>query len=149
MIVYMKAVVQRVKKAKVVVGKKEVGKIEKGYLVFIGIGEKDREKDIDYLAKKIAKLRIMEDREGKMNLGLKESKGKVLVVSQFTLYGDTKGQNRPSFVKAAGPKRAEKLYNLFIKKIRNLGIGVEKGVFGAKMEVKLINDGPVTIIIES
>jgi len=145
----MKAVVQRVKKARVLVDNKVFGGIDRGYLVFLGIGEDDEEKEVNYLASKIVRLRIMADSEDRMNLNLIDADGKVLLISQFTLYGDAKGQNRPSFIGAARPKKAEKLYNLFIEKLRKSGIGVETGVFGAKMEVELVNDGPVTIIIEA
>lgn len=145
----MKAVIQRVKKAQVKVVDRIVGQIGLGFLVFVGIGENDTEKEVDYLAKKIANLRIMADKNDKMNLTLKEVGGKILAVSQFTLYGDTKGQNRPSFIAAAKPELAKKLFDLFIEKLKSLKIPVETGIFGAKMEVELINDGPVTIIIDS
>ena len=144
----MKVVVQRVKTAQVKVADRIVGQIGLGFLILVGIGENDSEKEVDYLVKKIANLRIMVDKNDKMNLTLKEINGKILAVSQFTLYGNTKGQNRPSFITAAKPKLAKKLFDLLVEKLKALGFRVETGIFGAKMEVSLINDGPVTIIID-
>ena len=144
----MKLVVQRVKNANVVVDGEIVGKIGKGFLVLCGITHSDTEKEADYLAKKVCNLRVFEDENGKMNLGLKDVGGELLVVSQFTLYGDTTGGNRPSFVEAARPDEANELYEYFMEKCMGYGINVEHGVFGAHMEVSLLNDGPVTIVME-
>jgi len=144
----MKAVIQRVKKGQVSIDNKVVGRIGRGFLVFLGITEGDTEKKANWLAKKVANLRIMADEEGKMNLSLKEAGGQLLVVSQFTLYADCRKGNRPSFIKAAEPEKAEELYNLFIKKIKSLSLEVKTGVFGAMMAVELVNDGPVTLVIE-
>jgi len=145
----MKAVIQRVMKGKVVVDGRTVGKIGKGFLVFLGVKKGDRDTDVEYIGRKVVNLRVFEDEVGKMNLRLKDVEGEILLVSQFTLHGDTKGQNRPSFIEAAEPKVAEKMYNEVGKVINKEGVKVEKGVFGAKMEVEIVNDGPVTIIIES
>ena len=145
----MKALVQKVKRAKVEVEGKTKGEIDRGFLVFLGVGKDDREKDAEYIASKIFKLRVFEDDAGKMNLDIGAVGGDILLVSQFTLYGDVKGQNRPSFMKAGLPDKAKKMYNRVGELIEKQGIKVEKGVFGAKMKVELINDGPVTIIIES
>ena len=146
----MKVVIQRVKKAKVEVENKIVGEIDKGFLVLVGITHLDTKKDAEYLAKKVCNLRIFEDENGKMNLSLKDVKGKLLIVSQFTLYGNCKEGNRPSFTQAGKPDMAEKLYDYFCETCKQeYKIQVEKGIFGADMQVNLINDGPVTIIIES
>jgi len=145
----MKAVIQRVKKAKVLVKNKLVSQINSGFLVFLGVGKNDTKEQVEWLAKKIVNLRIFSDKNSKMNKSLKEVDGEILVVSQFTLYGDCRKGNRPSFVKAADPKKAEKLYNLFIDKAEFLGIKVKSGVFRAMMDIELVNDGPVTILIEN
>ena len=145
----MKIVVQRVKNAKVEVDKKIVGKIEKGFLVLLGVTHNDTKEEASYLAKKLCNLRVFEDEEEKMNLGLKDVNGELLIVSQFTLYADCSKGNRPSFISAAKPEKAEELYNYFCEKCnKDYGIKVEKGIFGADMKVSLLNDGPVTIIIE-
>ncbi len=144
----MKIVIQRVSRAEVKVEGKIVGKISIGFLVLIGITHTDTKKEADFLADKIANLRIFEDKENKMNLALKDVEGSVLLISQFTLYGDASKGRRPSFTEAAKPERAIPLYEYFIKKITDSGIKVETGIFGAKMEVNLTNSGPVTIIIE-
>ena len=145
----MKVVIQRVKEAKVEVENKVVGKIEKGFLVFLGITYTDTKEQADYLVKKLCNLRVFTDREGKMNLGLKEVVGELLIVSQFTLYGNTKDGNRPSFIEAEEPEKANRLYEYFMAKCKENGIEkVEKGIFGAHMDVSLINDGPNTIIME-
>lgn len=144
----MKALVQRVKQASVTVEGKEVSKIEKGFLVFVGITHTDTEKEADYLVKKVINLRVFEDEKGKMNLSLKDVKGKILIVSQFTLYGNCENGNRPSFTEAAKPEIANPLYKYFCSKCEQEGIEVQKGIFGADMKVGLINDGPVTIILE-
>lgn len=129
---------------------KEVyGKIGKGYFILLGAKEGDTEEDADYLAEKLSKLRVMSDKNKKINLSLSDVEGEVLVVSQFTLYADMSKGNRPSFVKAAKPDRGEKLYGYFIKKLESLGVKVETGKFGAMMQIDAELDGPVTIILES
>ena len=145
----MKLVIQRVSKAKVEVDNKIVGSIGKGFLVLVGITHTDTEKEADYLANKLCKMRIFEDENGKMNLSLKDVGGELLIVSQFTLYADCAKGNRPSFIEAARPEQATPLYEYFCIKCEEQGIKVEKGVFGAHMEVSLLNDGPVTIVLES
>ena len=145
----MKIVVQRVKNAKVDVEGKTVGKIDTGFLVLLGVTHEDTEEQADYLAKKLCNLRVFTDENDKMNLRLKDVNGKLLIVSQFTLYADCTGGNRPSFTNAAKPDKAEKLYEYFCKQCKEkYNIEVEKGIFGADMKVELLNDGPVTIIIE-
>jgi len=145
----MRAVIQRVKESSVKVDSKITGKIGKGLLVLLGVAESDRPGDADYLSEKIINLRIFEDENGKMNRSLLETGGEMLVVSQFTLLGDCRKGKRPSFVNAAGPEKANELYEYFVKKVRDKGIFVETGRFRAMMDVSLINDGPVTLIIES
>jgi D-tyrosyl-tRNA(Tyr) deacylase len=145
----MRAVVQRVKESHVTVDDRTVGKIGKGILIFLGVSEEDKEKDIDYMVEKISNLRIFQDNEGKMNLSLLDIKGEALVVSQFTLLGDCRKGRRPSYVCAAKPETAENYYNIFIDKLIKLGVHVQKGIFQAMMNVHLINDGPVTILIDS
>jgi len=145
----MKVVVQRVSQAQVKVKNKVVSQIGPGFLVFLGVAEDDTEKKIHWLARKTAQLRILRDKQGKMNQSLLEVGGEVLVVSQFTLYGDCKKGNRPSFVQAAKPKKAERFYHLFIENLKSFGLIVKSGIFRAMMEVELINDGPVTIIISN
>ena len=140
----MKLVVQRVKNAKVEVENKVVGKIGTGYMVLIGIGPEDTEKEADYLAKKLINLRVFEDEKGKMNLNIKQVGGELLIISQFTLYADCSHGNRPSFIGAAKPEKANELYEYFCKKCSE-EVHVEKGIFGAHMEVRLQNSGPVTI----
>lgn len=140
----MKLVVQRVKNAKVEVENKVVGKIGTGYMVLIGIGPEDTEKEADYLAKKLINLRVFEDENGKMNLNIKQVGGELLIISQFTLYADCSHGNRPSFIGAAKPEKANELYEYFCKKCSE-EVHVEKGIFGAHMEVSLQNSGPVTI----
>lgn len=144
----MKIVIQRVKKAKVEVNKEIVGKIEKGFLVLIGIKQGDTKEQADYLVRKLCNLRVFTDENNKMNLSLKDVNGKLLIVSQFTLYGDCSDGNRPSFIEAAKPEEAIPLYEYFCKECQKNNIEVQKGIFGADMKVELINDGPVTIIIE-
>lgn len=144
----MKLVIQRVKEAKVEVESKIVGKIEKGFLVLIGIKKGDKKQQADYLVKKLCNLRVFEDNNGKMNLSLKDVKGKLLIVSQFTLYGDCSDGNRPSFIESARPEEAIPLYEYFCEECAKNSIEVQRGIFGADMKVHLLNDGPVTIIIE-
>lgn len=144
----MKLVVQRVKHAQVEVEGKTVGKIEKGFLVLLGVTHEDTKEKADYLVKKLCNLRIFEDENEKMNLGLKEVGGELLIISQFTLYADCSGGNRPSFITAAKPEMANELYEYFCKECRKNDIKVEQGIFGADMKVSLLNDGPVTIILE-
>lgn len=147
----MRLVVQRVSCAKVTDegSKKVLGQIKKGLLVLLGVAENDTEEMADKLSEKLSKLRIISDNEGKMNLSVIDSKQEALIVSQFTLIADTNAGNRPSFTGAAKPKEAESLYNYFIKKVRDKGIDVETGEFGAYMTIESKLDGPVTIILES
>jgi len=144
----MKLVIQRVKNAQVKVEDKVVGKIAKGFLVLLGVTHSDTTENADYLVKKLCKLRVFEDENGKMNLGLKEVGGELLIVSQFTLYADCTQGNRPSFTEAARPEQANELYEYFCSECSKNDIKVEKGIFGADMKIELLNDGPVTIIME-
>ena len=144
----MKLVIQRVKNASVEVEGTIVGKIDKGYLVLLGVTHSDTKEIADYLSKKLCNLRVFEDENGKMNLNLKQVNGELLIVSQFTLYGDCTEGNRPSFINAANPDFAKELYEYFCDKCKEHDIKVEKGIFGADMKVNLLNDGPVTIIME-
>jgi len=145
----MRAVVQRVKTAKVMVDGEVVGEIGKGVLIFLGVGVGDTIDDADYLASKIVHLRIFGDSEGKMNLSLLETGGEALVVSQFTLWGDCKKGRRPSFVRAADPAVANDLYQKFIFFLKGKGIQVAEGRFQEMMDVHLVNDGPVTLLLDS
>ncbi|NLB78075.1 MAG: D-tyrosyl-tRNA(Tyr) deacylase [Clostridiaceae bacterium] len=146
----MRAVVQRVKRAQVSVEGSITGKIEKGILVLLGVGENDEIEDLEYMAKKIINLRIFEDNEDKMNLSVLDVGGNVLVISQFTLYGDCRKGNRPSYSKAASPDIAKEYYHRYLDYIKdNYKIKVESGVFQASMEVDFINDGPVTLMLDS
>lgn len=144
----MKIVIQRVKNAQVEVDNNIVGKIEKGFLVLLGVTHGDTKKEADYLVKKLCNLRVFKDENDKMNLSLKDVGGELLIVSQFTLYADCSQGNRPSFIEAAKPEYANELYEYFCNECKKNSIKVEKGVFGADMKVNLLNDGPVTIIIE-
>ena len=141
----MRALVQRVSEASVLVDSSTVGQIQKGLLIFLGIRQDDTEAQAEQLATKIGQLRIFPDADGKMNLSLHDISGDMLIVSQFTLYGDTRKGNRPSYLDAAKPEKALALYECFIEKCRSRGFPVATGVFQAHMEVRLINDGPVTI----
>jgi D-tyrosyl-tRNA(Tyr) deacylase len=146
----MKAVIQRVANAQVTVDEKIVGKIEKGLLILLGIGHNDSDEDIEYLVRKIIHLRIFNDTDSKMNLSLKDIDGDVLIISQFTLYADTKKGNRPSYIQAAQPIIAKNLYEKFLHDFeKEFDKKIQEGIFGADMKVELLNDGPVTIIIDS
>ncbi len=145
----MRAVIQRVKQSLVTVENQTVGKIGNGLLVFLGVTKQDGDRDADYLADKIANLRIFEDENGKMNRSLLETSGEMLVVSQFTLLGDCRKGRRPSFINAAGPDEANALYERFVSLVRQKGISAQTGQFQTMMAVSLINDGPVTLILES
>lgn len=144
----MRAIVQRVTSASVTVEDKIIGQIGNGLLVLLGVSQNDTEKDVQYVVDKIIGLRIFDDEDGKMNLSLTENGGAMLAVSQFTLYGDTRKGRRPSYIDAAPPERANELYELFVSQARN-HIAVETGKFQAMMQVALVNDGPVTILIDS
>ncbi len=144
----MKLVIQRVANANVKVDNEIVGKIEKGFLVLIGIKQGDTKDQADYLVRKLCNLRVFTDSNDKMNLSLKDVNGKLLIVSQFTLYGNCNDGNRPSFIEAARPEEAIPLYEYFCNECEKCGFEVQKGKFGADMKVELLNDGPVTIIME-
>src|SRR5581483_6426809 len=145
----MRAVLQRVSRAQVSVGREVVGRIGPGLLVLLGVGKSDTRTDAEYLAAKITGLRIFEDENGKMNLSLTDTHGAILAVSQFTLYGDVRKGKRPSFDEAAAPELARELYEYFVSRIRGAGFTCETGRFQAMMEVELVNDGPVTILLDS
>lgn len=148
-VILMRAVVQRVKKAKVEVNNQKTGEISSGLLVFLGIGKEDKQEDADYILDKIINLRIFEDEAGKLNLSALDLKKELLLVSQFTLYGDCRQGRRPSFFDAAPPKEAEKLYDYLVKKAKTNELTTATGQFQAEMDVSLVNDGPVTILIDS
>ena len=145
----MRAVIQRVKEAKVEIKGAVVGEISKGLLVFLGVGQSDTEKECEYLANKIINLRIFPDENGMMNLSLTDIKGAAMVVSQFTLWGDCRKGRRPSFIEAARPEKANGLYEYFISLLRDMHVKVATGKFQEMMDVHLVNDGPVTILIDS
>ena len=146
----MRAVIQRVSEASVAVDQKIEGQIDEGVLIFLGIGPTDTSEDLEWLSKKVVNLRIFEYNRGVMNLSLKEQNGAALVISQFTLHAQTKKGNRPSYIKAARPDIAIPLYQQFIMQLENdLGKEIQMGIFGANMQVSLLNDGPVTLIIDS
>jgi D-aminoacyl-tRNA deacylase len=145
----MRAVIQRVKEARVEVEGEIVGRIGEGILIFLGIRKDDTQDDIEYLVDKVLGLRIFDDDAGKMNLSIAEVKGEILVVSQFTLYGDCRKGRRPSFDEAASPDMAEGLYDLFVKEVKKRGIKVQTGKFRALMDIHLVNSGPVTILLDS
>ncbi|MGI6777488.1 MAG: D-aminoacyl-tRNA deacylase [Acetivibrionales bacterium] len=145
----MRAVVQRVSKARVIVNGKVMGEIGKGLMVLLGVGQEDTDADVEYMADKIVNLRIFEDEDGKMNISLLDIGGELLVVSQFTLYGDCRKGKRPSFTAASRPEAARDLYGKFIERSRGYGIKVETGTFQAMMNVEIHNDGPVTMLLDS
>jgi len=145
----MRAVVQRVSRAKVTVEGQVTGEIGPGLMILLGVGKEDTPQIAAAMAEKLANLRIFEDSQGKMNLSLLDVKGSVLVVSQFTLYGDARGQRRPSFISAGPPELAKKLYEEFCEAMRRLGVTVGTGIFQAMMSVELVNEGPVTILVDS
>lgn len=145
----MKLVIQRVLEASVSVESKTISSIKKGYFVLVGVKKGDTKEQAGLLADKVAKMRLMADSEGKMNLSISEANGELLVVSQFTLYADTSGGNRPSFITAAVPAEAEPVYLHFVERLKILGVPVQTGKFGHYMEIKTVCDGPVTIIVES
>lgn len=144
----MKVVIQRVKKAQVVIDEELVGDIKQGLLLLVGVGPDDEQEDLDYAVRKITNMRIFSDDMGKINLSVQDVKGSILSVSQFTLFADTKKGNRPAFTGAAKPDKAEQLYNAFNEALAQC-VPVETGVFGADMHVSLVNDGPVTIILDT
>lgn len=145
----MRAVVQRVSRARVTVAGEVVGEIGQGYVVLLGVAREDDEAAADYMAEKIAGLRVFEDEAGKMNRSIQEAGGAILAISQFTLYGDVRRGRRPGFDRAARPEQAEPLYERFVARLRELGLHVETGRFQTHMEVELVNDGPVTILVDS
>ena len=145
----MRAVVQRVSRAKVTVEGRVTGEIAAGLVILLGVGKEDNSTVAEAMAEKLANLRIFEDAAGKMNLSLLDVKGSALVVSQFTLYGDARGQRRPSFISAAPPELAKKLYEECCEALKKLGVSVATGIFQAVMSVELVNEGPVTILIDS
>ena len=145
----MKAVIQRVKNADLKVDGQLISQIDKGFVIFLGVGEGDEMSDLEKIANKIHKLRIFEDENGKMNLSIKDVGGEILLVSQFTLYADCRHGNRPSFIFAEKPERANELYLQMRDRLLKEGVPVKTGVFGADMKVSLLNDGPVTIILDS
>lgn len=145
----MRAVVQRVSRAKVTVDGEVTGEIARGLMVLLGVSEDDTQDDVNYLAEKIVSLRIFPDDDGKMNLSLSEISGQMLIVSQFTLYGDCRKGRRPSFIKAARPDQADSLYRIFVAEVQGRGIKTATGRFQAQMDVELVNDGPVTLLVDS
>ena len=146
----MKVVIQRVSQARVKVCDKIISEIKLGFLILLGVEKSDSKQDIDWLVNKISNLRVFSDNELKMNLSIKDIKGEIIVVSQFTLHAKTKTGNRPSYIKAANPEQAEPLYEEFILQLKNeSAVSVQSGVFGANMKVDIVNDGPVTIIMDS
>lgn len=145
----MKAVIQRVTRASVAIDGQVVGEIGPGMMILLGIHEADTQEDVDYLVRKISMMRIFTDPDGKMNLAIDAVNGAILSISQFTLYADTKKGNRPSFVKAARPETAIPLYEAFNEGLRQAGITVATGEFGADMQVSLVNDGPVTVVVDT
>jgi D-tyrosyl-tRNA(Tyr) deacylase len=144
----MRVVLQRVSRASVTIGGRVTGAIEQGFCLLVGFTHGDTDTQVDWMADKVAGLRLFSDREGKMNLGLPEVSGGILVISQFTLYGDATKGRRPSFIDAAGPDLAEPLYQRFVAALRSRGLEVATGEFGAAMQVEIHNDGPVTLILD-
>lgn len=145
----MRVVVQRVSEAKVDVDNQTIGQIEKGFLLLVSVEDEDTQEDVDYLVRKVSKMRIFEDEDEKLNLSIDQVDGKILSISQFTLHASTKKGNRPSFTRSGAPDYAEKLYEIFNEQLRSEGLTVETGEFGADMKVHLVNDGPVTIWLDS
>ena len=145
----MKLVVQRVKNANVSIENNIVGKINQGFVVLLGVSNEDTKENADYLVKKLLNLRVFSDNDDKMNLSIKDIEGELLIVSQFTLYANCKKGNRPSFINAASPDYANELYEYFINECRKENLNVQTGEFGADMQIELINDGPVTILLEN
>ena len=145
----MRCVIQRVTEASVTVEGEVIGQIGRGFMVLIGVSAEDTDKDLKYMAEKVPNLRIFEDGQGKMNLSLKDVGGAILAVSQFTLYGDARGGRRPSFIRAARPETAVPLYDAYCEGLRAAGLHVETGIFQTDMKVSLINDGPVTLLVDS
>lgn len=146
----MRVLIQRVTSGKVTIDGRVIGQIGKGYVVLLGIKEGDSEKDARLLAEKTVNLRVMSDRQGRMNLSIKDIDGELLVISQFTLYADTSAGRRPSFIQAAKPELANKLYQYYVDQLKKMGVkNVQTGEFGAYMKVEIVNDGPVTIMLES
>lgn len=145
----MRAVVQRVSRARVLVGNRVAGEIGKGLMVLLGVQQDDKDRDLEYLANKIVNLRVFEDNDGKMNVSLLDIGGELLIVSQFTLYGDCRKGKRPSYSRAARPDIAVDIYNRFVEYCRNYGLEVETGEFQAMMNVEINNDGPVTLLLDS
>ena len=145
----MRLLVQRVTGASVTVEEKQVGKIDKGFLILVGVGPEDDEAICSKMAQKVVQMRVFEDADGKMNKSVVDIGGSFLAVSQFTLYADCRKGNRPSFTGACAPQRADELYQFFCKEAEGLGVKVERGIFGADMQVALVNDGPVTIMLDS
>lgn len=145
----MRVVLQRVKRASVTIDKQVVGAINQGFMLLVGVHDDDTEADLDYLVRKITKLRVFEDQQGKMNLALNDVGGEILSISQFTLYANTRKGNRPSFVDAGQPEKAKHYYQLFNQKLAAVGFKVATGEFGADMAVSLVNDGPVTILFDT
>lgn len=145
----MKAVIQRVRQASVSINDETVGAIKQGFMILLGVHQEDSLEDVDYLVRKIHLLRVFEDEAGKMNKSIQEISGEILSISQFTLYAETKKGNRPSFIEAARPEKAIPLYEAFNEQLKAKGLLVETGEFGADMQVSLINDGPVTIVIDT
>ena len=145
----MIAVIQRTKSGAVKVKEKIIGQIDKGFVIFLGVTDTDRETDADYLADKIAHIRVFKDNNDKMNFSIQDISGSALVISQFTLCGDTRKGRRPSFIHAAYPDKGKALYEYFIRKLKSKEITISSGEFGANMEVSLVNDGPVTFVLDS
>ncbi len=145
----MRCVIQRVTSASVAIGGETVGRCDRGYMILIGVSAEDTDRDLEYMASKIPTLRIFEDENGKMNRSILDVGGEILAISQFTLYGDARSQRRPGFTAAARPDKAVPMYEELVQRWRDAGIHVETGVFGADMQVSLVNDGPVTMLMDS